>query len=257
MAFESRNGGKQQYFYLSCTKEGRSRKLYVGPAGAPLADVLDRFRRLRQAIQAAAQEAQNDYLQVQAQLQDLCDQVHLAEAATYLTRGYRRTARGTWTLRGGPNMTGINYPSYTPLPTQDEYEDLVQAAQHGDPEALGELRAVLLRHPQIWQSIGDLAGQVEAYLIDLVAGDRADQREALRLDLGQRRQELCGDHPSPLEKLLVDQILTTYLDYLHCQVAVAQSGTCRKEVRFWEARLKAAQKRHQAAVTSLARLRTM
>jgi hypothetical protein len=163
MAFESRNGGKQQYFYLSCTKEGRSRKLYVGPAGAPLADVLDRFRRLRQAIQAAAQEAQNDYLQVQAQLQDLCDQVHLAEAATYLTRGYRRTARGTWTLRGGPNMTGINYPSYTPLPTQDEYEDLVQAAQHGDPEALGELRAVLLRHPQIWQSIGDLAGQVEAY----------------------------------------------------------------------------------------------
>jgi hypothetical protein len=80
----------------------------------------------------------------------------------------------------------------------------------GDESALPEVRAIV-RDPRYLQAFGDLAWRARFALLNEAAGQDLMVREAVPEKLEALRQELAGPDPSPLEALLVDRILNTWL----------------------------------------------
>jgi hypothetical protein len=139
--------------------------------------------------------------------------------------------------------------------TRDEFEHLAARAAAGSEEALDEFRKVLRANPQVYRILGDLSQHARRCLIDLIAGGSLVARETALQRAEEVRQDLLAEGDSPLERLAVDQVVTTWLDSNLQQIGLSQDH--RKEtLRLrWEQRLDRAQRRHLAALTALAEVR--
>src|ERR1700732_790215 len=78
-------------------------------------------------------------------------------------------------------------------------EALVKRARQGDESVLPELRQLLDRQPEIWQTSGDLAKLAQEAWLNLLAGKYLLLKESVRRQLEQMQQELAGPSPTPLE----------------------------------------------------------
>src|SRR5262249_60323762 len=86
---------------------------------------------------------------------------------------------------------------------QDELARLLKRAEQGDRSVLPELREALNADTNLWRHYGDLAAQAEASLILLAAGKNFLLAESLQRKLRALKDELGGESPSPLQRLLV------------------------------------------------------
>jgi hypothetical protein len=141
---------------------------------------------------------------------------------------------------------------------QDELARLLKRAEQGDRSALPELRKALDADTNLWRHYGDLAAQAEASLILLAAGNSLLLAESLQRKLRALKDELGGESPSPLERLLVERTTATWLQVSYFDGLAAQSAAAT------EARLKlllkaqdAAHRRHLTAVKTLATVRKL
>jgi hypothetical protein len=137
-------------------------------------------------------------------------------------------------------------------------DGLVARANTGDPEAVAELRALLDANPELWRRIGDLGGHAEAAWVGLVArGDRLIA-ESVRREADRLRAELLGERPSPVERLLADQVVVTHLELRYHQLRAADApGVTRGQKSAADGRLAGAQRRHLAALRLLAAVRKL
>src|SRR3954453_57936 len=94
---------------------------------------------------------------------------------------------------------------------QEELAQLLARAEQGDRSVLPELRQALDADATIWRMYGDLALQAEGSLIQLAAGKNVLMAECLLRQLSAMKDELAGDSPSPLERLLIARITATWL----------------------------------------------
>src|SRR5919199_277245 len=97
--------------------------------------------------------------------------------------------------------------------------ELVKQAEKGDTNALKAIRA---EYPGVLDEVGDLAHQAELSLIRLAAGENELLRESLQCKTDALRAELAGAGASPLEKLLIQRVVTcwlwcAYFDALYAQ----------------------------------------
>ena len=106
--------------------------------------------------------------------------------------------------------------------TLERLQSLVKRAEQGDESALPELRAALDTNPWIWQRYGDLAQQVQAAWLQLIAGPNLLLRESVERKAEQLRSELAGPGPSPLERLLVERVIACWLQVQYADAAYAQ-----------------------------------
>jgi len=144
-------------------------------------------------------------------------------------------------------------------PVVTRLKGLVAEAKQGHVKVLPQIRRLLHAHPQLEQHFGDLAGQVEAKWIDLLAGEDACIRESLTRRVNQWRSELLDRGASPLEKLLVERVVTSWLmtRYFDSAVLLATGNVPTNQARFLQQQLDRAQKRHIEAVRSLAEVRKL
>ncbi|HVX62143.1 MAG TPA: hypothetical protein VHC19_16110 [Pirellulales bacterium] len=135
-------------------------------------------------------------------------------------------------------------------------EELVRRARTGDESVAEHLQWILDRHPEIWHQLGDLAGHAEQTWLKLYAGkDLAIKASAAR-KLTALRTDLLGVFPSPLERLLVDRIVVSWLRVAHLTLAAGLPNEMPPGQReLIERRLERAEKQHVAAIRSLAVLR--
>jgi hypothetical protein len=75
--------------------------------------------------------------------------------------------------------------------------------------------------PQMWETF-NMARNVQEALVELAGGENALHREGIHHKLEEMRRELGGPNPPPLERLLVERILTCWLqmnyeDYVDTQ----------------------------------------
>ena len=143
----------------------------------------------------------------------------------------------------------------------DRLRALVEQA-HRDADVVPEIQQILEDNPEIWQHLGDLAGHVEKIWVGLLADKNNPQIaeslirkiEALKIDLG-------GEAPSPLEKLLLDRICSTWIQTKYYELAVAATHATKdssgRQADSVQKRLDAAQRRHLAAIKSLVDLRKL
>ena len=66
---------------------------------------------------------------------------------------------------------------------------------------------------------GDLAERAEEILASRITEEQVTFRESLQAKLKALRVELSGPNPSPIERLLVDWVVTCWLQLSHADVA--------------------------------------
>jgi hypothetical protein len=158
-----------------------------------------------------------------------------------------------------PESTATPTEEAPPWPSDAELTRRLKAlaarANSGDPEALVLLRDVLDRLPHIAAFIGDLAKYSETLWIELLAPQDLLLRESIRRRLAQLKRELAGEHPTAIERLLIDNIAACHLAEEHANVQVtvdAPSATAAFRLK----RTESAQKRLMSAIKTLALVRT-
>jgi hypothetical protein len=143
-------------------------------------------------------------------------------------------------------------------PILERLRQLVQRAEQGDETVLPELRAALDVNPWVWERYGDLGRQSQEAWMRLVAGPNLLLYESTRRKAEQLRAELAGPAASPLERLLVERVVSTWLQVHYSDASYAQQkGSTPAQHTAALRRQNSAQQRHLQAAKALATVRKL
>lgn len=150
--------------------------------------------------------------------------------------------------------------SKTPVLTSigDRLRALLKLAQNGDDAARAEARELMDANPAAWRGLANLPLQAEHSLIDGVYGEQSLSGAAVHRRLREMRAELAQAGDSALEQLAISRVVTTWLACHLAEIVSAQrtSGSFA-QLDFYQRRLTQAQRRHLAAIRTLATLRRL
>jgi hypothetical protein len=140
----------------------------------------------------------------------------------------------------------------------DELMALVRRAESGDESALPAVRD-LLNHPAAADLLGgDLARRARQTLVDRFTGKNLLHKEVLSRKLEQLQAELAGPTPTPVERLLVERVVTCWLHLHHLEQLYGQQYGLTLELGvYYQRSITAAQKRYLAALKALALVRKL
>jgi hypothetical protein len=152
--------------------------------------------------------------------------------------------------------------------TQEEIEarfwKLIPAANAGDERAAKALHECCRAVPALWEQLGGLEyNALESWKKLLAPGATnrdAFTRESIEADLSRRRKALHADGDSHLETLLINRILSAWLQVTHADAAYAQMlqrGGTFKEGEYHQKRLERANRQLLRAVQALATVRRL
>ena len=142
--------------------------------------------------------------------------------------------------------------------TNDELVKLVHRAEHGDERAIPALREIL-KEPKVVDLLGgDLAVQVQRTLIHKYSGKNLLSKEVLNRKLEVMRAELAGPTSTPLERLLVERVVSCWLHLHHLEAIYANKDSMALELAmFYQRSISLAHKRYLAAIRTLATVRKL
>jgi hypothetical protein len=135
---------------------------------------------------------------------------------------------------------------------------LIDRAQDGDKNALPVLRRVLDEAPRIARFV-DLARDVERSIIKRVSGDDVFTQEAIPRNLKTMREEIAGENPSPLERLLAERIGICWLELQYFEAIYAQNmgELTITQSDYHQRRIDKAHRRYLSSIKALAQIRKM
>ena len=137
-----------------------------------------------------------------------------------------------------------------------QLNDLNAKANAGDRQALEGLRKLLDEHPEVCRHVGNLGKIAENAWLDLIVEGDLLGREATKRQLAALTQNLAGEHPTPLEQMLVDNITVAYLAQRYAEIHEAcDSGGSAQQAAYRLKRSESAQRRYLAAIKTLSTLR--
>jgi hypothetical protein len=130
------------------------------------------------------------------------------------------------------------------------------------PEVLTELRDVLAAYPQAWRVSGDLGHGARKLLMSAILPDgmAANMRESILSGLTHQADELRQPTDGPLEHLLIDQVITCWLDDSLMRMAYGSVASTSHSLAlgdYWQRKLTMTQKRYLRAIESLAKVRRL
>lgn len=139
--------------------------------------------------------------------------------------------------------------------------DLIDKAREGDDDAALDLRKVLDGSPDLaWSFIAGPGQIAESALIDLLTSrDNLANKELLKHQLESMRMEVAGENPSPLERLLAERVVITWLQLQLFEGVYAfemKAGNIRQG-NYQQKCIDRAHQRHLSAVKALAQIRKM
>lgn len=137
---------------------------------------------------------------------------------------------------------------------------LLEKAQAGDTKALDEVRP-LLDKSGLWDLVGSLSSRVETSWLETMTGRNKLVREGYERQAATMRRELLETGDSPLERLLVDRVVLTWMQASHADIAYSSAlkgdGHSFKEGTYNQERQDRANARHLKAVKALASVRRL
>ena len=141
----------------------------------------------------------------------------------------------------------------------EEIRGLVARANQGDKEVVPELRAALEEMPELARRYGNPADRVEQVTIEKYVGENLLAKEAISRTLKLMREELAGVDPTPLERLLTERVVATWLQLQFFeQFHVHSIGKLiNPEAEHYQKCVDRAHKRHLSAIRTLAQVRKL
>ncbi len=146
------------------------------------------------------------------------------------------------------------------LETEEGILELFRQAEGGDETVLPALREALDKGPELASICGDLASSAERALIQEMAGKNLLLQEAVLHKLKIMRAELAGPSSTPLEKIMVERVVTCWLAVQHAEMLVAQQTFGKvtvQQVELYQRRLDRSHKRYLSAIRALAQIRKL
>jgi hypothetical protein len=216
-----RNGG-----YYSSVRDGdqvRSEYLGSGELGRMMMMILaDGRQRQRENIRREIERCDR----WRNRLARFCDLVEVMFRREMMARGFHQHDRSGWRrqrMATTPATTTAKAPERWPR-TRDM--KVLVAAERGDKKAQ-ERFCKLMEDPK-WRGVvirvfGDVAKSTNDALVARIHPSALASRESLRARLRDLRAELAPKGTGPLEKLLVDRIVTCWLMAYYGDVMVARS----------------------------------
>jgi hypothetical protein len=139
--------------------------------------------------------------------------------------------------------------------------DLTEKAQNGDEGAALHTREILDGSPDLaWRLIKGPGKLAESAMIDQFTRDEdLATKEFLKHQLDSMRIEVAGYNPSPLERLLAERVVATWLEvqlFSGLYASGIKSGTLSQDDHR-QKRLDRAHQRHLSAIRTLAQIRKM
>jgi len=138
-------------------------------------------------------------------------------------------------------------------------EQVRSEADHGNPEALDVFRDLFAAHPETCRSLGNVALTARRIRLRRMIGTDAEvSRLAVLETLKGMERELAGENPNPLEALLIERIVTCWLDLYSHELRYAKAmDSAPGEHERWACMLDRAHRRFLAAVKALADVRRL
>jgi len=139
-------------------------------------------------------------------------------------------------------------------------DSLIARANDGDAQAMKELRPMIHDDPGFFNIFGDLAEGVRQQLVARMTGDGKAMltKDRLYVRLRKMKADLSGSAPTPLEVLLVERILTCYLEVNWYDFLYTSRRECTlQQGDYYQRRQDRAHKRYLSAVKALAQVRRL
>ena len=136
----------------------------------------------------------------------------------------------------------------------DKVEEIIVRAKRGDAAVVPLLRELMARHPALWQRYGDLATNVERSWIALAGGTDLLVRESTALYADKLRAELTRPSAQPVERLLVERAVATWVQLQYfsgIEAADLDKQASPKLLEYRGKRQAQAQRMHEKALAAL------
>ncbi len=138
---------------------------------------------------------------------------------------------------------------------------LIDKAQKSNGEVVFGIRKILDNSPDLaWRFIKGPGKMAEEALIDEFTRDKdLASKELLKHQLKSMKLEVAGENPSPLERLLAERVVATWLQVqlFDALYAFGMKGETLSQGNYRQKRLDQAHRRHLSAVRTLAQIRKM
>jgi hypothetical protein len=142
----------------------------------------------------------------------------------------------------------------------EKLRDLLSLAKKDQENAMPKIRQILSEHPDLAQRFMYLGRMGEDILIGRMTGeDGQATRELFRRQLNAMRDEIAGENPSPLERLLAERIVATWLQ-IQLFEGLYASGVSKMTIArdgYHQKRLDQTYRRHLSAIRALAQIRKL
>jgi hypothetical protein len=194
-----------------------------------------------------------------------CDVAAAVMRGTLNEAGYHQHARGQWRKRRH-RETGTEAMSKTKAiqaPDVSEARQLMSKAQNGDAAAARELFKRIDAAPAgagaAILEIGDIAETARGAMINTLSGDNQLFKETTHRKTKSLCEELAGENPSPMEKLLAENVALCWLNLHYYETIYAQNMKeySRSQAEFHQKRIDRAHRRYLAAIKTLAQVRKL
>jgi hypothetical protein len=144
--------------------------------------------------------------------------------------------------------------------TVEKLHDLLRLAEKGKEDAVPEIRQILNEHPDLAWRFVDVAHIAEDTLIEEMTkeGDLAT-KELIRCQLEAMREQIAGKNSSPLERLLSERVILTWLEVQLFEALYAKNmrNLTIAQAEHHQKRLDRAHRRHLSAIRALAQIRKL
>ena len=144
-------------------------------------------------------------------------------------------------------------------PKSEAFYEVYNRVNKASPskQELKELRAVFEQHPEVWRETGDLCRMTSTFVVENIKGSKA-VKQSIRYTMKAMRDEMNYNGASPLEQLLIEQVILGWLGYYvtHWNFeSISSNNAPMRMVEHWEKRLNGAQRRYLRAIDSLNKIR--
>ena len=269
MAWEKRASG-HQYFYL-CKRlpDGRVHKQYFGKGPRAEVESMRLELKLREREQEKIRRIEFESLD---SLADECMKAFMQLFEAHLfAAGYHNPKSRGWRKRRSVQMIKQiaceqdkqedTEPDSGEGVSEEEISllELIRRCRAGDEEARMTLREFMQENPDLFSRLGHITAKVQTEWVRAISGPDLFEREMMLKRASELRKGLLDEGSgSHLERLVVDQVLTTHLEQGFHQLIEARC--VGKGVNLPKYQVEASQrasKRYEKSLSALTTIRTL
>ena len=175
-------------------------------------------------------------------------------------------------FRMGPGTLPIDDVGYSEIPDTVEAEiappakpveemtpdELIAAAMDGDAAAMSRLRPMMRKNPSCFLQIGDLGAMAVEKWLDTHCRKDLYLREHLKMHLAEMRAQHLAEGNSPIERLLIEEVLLSWLRHkfwISREAGSLQNSPGTKILKLTADRTGGAQRMYLKAIAELRKFR--